>query len=80
MNFWSELEFETKKSRRGHGTIFDEDKLIVFGGYEELTTELCALKDGLFDCIVVDQSTYNFRNYAFYPEMAIVDKNFCAEN
>lgn len=64
--------------RRGHAAIFDGVELVVIGGYEAHSIEHCTQSNGRFDCFITEQvRAYDFTNYVFYPELAMVDEKFC---
>ena len=64
--------------RRGHAAIFDGVELVVIGGYEAHSIEHCTQSNGRFDCFITEQvRAYDFTNYVFYPELAIIDGTFC---
>ena len=74
---WSEVGHLNVK-RRGHGAIFDGVELVVIGGYEAHSIEHCTLTEGHFECFITEQvKTYDFTNYVFYPELAIIGGTFC---
>ena len=62
-------------ARRGHGAIFNGDVVIVAGGFEDKKTEACTIvDDGSVTCIEQDPNLYD---YCIYPEMFLVDDEFC---
>ena len=64
--------------RRGHAAIFDGVELVVIGGNEAHSIEHCTQSNGIFDCLITEQArAYDFTNYVFYPELAIIDEEFC---
>ena len=64
--------------RRGHAAIFDGVELVVIGGNEAHSIEHCTQSNGKFDCLITEQArAYDFTNYVFYPELAIIDEEFC---
>ena len=74
---WTDVG-KLKVARRGHGAAFDREKLVVFGGFEQLSIESCKLVNETFDCTLTEQlANRAFTNYAFYSELATVTGSFC---
>ena len=69
--------------RYGHRAIFDGANIIVAGGgYTERVTEVCKiLPNGQMDrrsCVEQSQLLgYSNDVYFYYPELYLVEKNFC---
>ena len=62
-------------AREGHGAIFNGDVVIVAGGSYNKKTEACTIvDDGSVTCIEQDPNLYDYR---YYPEMYLVDEDFC---
>ena len=62
--------------RRGHGVIFDGEKILVIGGYDgegPVKNEVCSLEDSTMTC--VEQSTV-LGYYVYYPELFLVAEDF----
>ena len=74
---WTEVGHLNMK-RRGHGAIFDGSELAIIGGYEAHSIEHCAQNQGRYECFVTEQvKKFDFTNYVFYPELAIIKGRFC---
>ena len=68
---------ELNYARRGHGAIFNNEEIIVAGGNGHYKTESCSVKEnGIVSC-TAQAPTLKF--YYEYPEMYLVDDNFCKD-
>ena len=59
--------------RRGHGVVFVDGKFLVIGGGGVYNNENCVFNQGEMKCS--KQST-SLTNYAFYPELYLVESDF----
>ena len=70
---WS-LAGSLKQGRRGHGVIFDGEQFVVIGGYTgSLKTENCIISGETITCTQIGPG---LDDYAYYPELALVDDNY----
>ena len=60
--------------RFAHGAIFDGSSIIVIGGRYEQKTETCKISNGQVSC---KEQSLSLMNCAFYPELYLVDENYC---
>ena len=60
-------------ARRGHGVIFVDGQFLVAGGGGLYSNENCVFSSGEMKC--TNQST-TLNNYAFYPELYLVESSF----
>ena len=68
---------ELNYARYGHGAIFNGERIIVAGGNGNYKTESCSVEEnGVVNCIEQAPTLYD---YAFYPEMYLVDDAFCKD-
>ena len=68
---------ELNYARKGHGAIYNRERIIVAGGSGEKKTESCSVEeDGVVNCTVQAPTLYK---YALYPEMYLVDDAFCKD-
>ena len=67
LNYW----------RYGHGAIYNNERIIVAGGRGNYKTESCSVdENGIVNCI---EQAPALDNYAYYPEMYLVDDAFCKD-
>ena len=63
-----------KQGRRGHAVIFDGTQFLVIGGYGgTFKTENCVPNGTTVTCTQHETGLYN---YAYYPELLLVDNDF----
>ena len=68
---------ELNYARDGHGAIYNGERIIVAGGNGNYKTESCSVdENGVVNCIEQAPTLYD---YAFYPEMYLVDDAFCKD-
>ena len=76
---WSKAG-DLSTARYGHGAIFDGEFFIIVGGYRPnlvgvlLSSEKCEFGDDGLTCTEQSPSLYG---YSFYPELFLVEKDFC---
>ena len=68
---------ELKYARDSHGAIFNGERIIVAGGYDYYKTESCSVdENGVVNCT---EQAPTLDEYAYYPEMYLVDDAFCKD-
>ena len=68
---------ELNYARNGHGAIYNGERIIVAGGVGNYKTESCSVdENGVVNCI---EQAPTLSNYAYYPEMYLVDDAFCKD-
>ena len=65
---------ELIKKRSGNNAIYDGSSLIVIGGNGRYKTERCEISNGKVTCTA---QTPELNNYVYYPELFLVQVNFC---
>ena len=69
------------EGRYGHAVMVRQDDFLVIGGYSStrrsLGTERCTMRNGQFDCTVINPY---LNNYAYYPETIFVEQDFCIKS
>ena len=70
---WSSLGL-LNSPRSSHNAIWLENRLIVVGGQGDLMTESCTIANNLTTCTDIAPILIQYRKY---PELFIVDSNFC---
>ena len=65
---------ELINKRSGNNAIYDGSSLIVIGGNGRYKTERCEISNGKVTCTA---QTPELNNYVYYPELFLVQVNFC---
>ena len=69
---WS-LAGYLKKSRYGHGVVYDGSVFLIVGGVGKVKSENCSIKDSTMQCIEHGSS---LSYYAYYPALFMVDSKY----
>ena len=68
---------ELNYAKRGHGAIYNGERIIVAGGIGNYKTESCSVEEnGVVNCI---EQAPTLDYYNDYPEMYLVDDAFCKD-
>ena len=70
---WTSLGL-LNSARSSHNVIWLENRIIVVGGQGDLMTESCTIANNQTTCTDIGPSLKQYRKY---PELFIVDSNFC---
>ena len=62
------------QSRRGHAVVFDGSQFLVIGGTGYYQTEYCVPNGVTITC--TQNLGLGLYNYAYYPELMLVDDNY----
>ena len=69
---WS-LAGTLNSGRHGHSAVFDGEKFLVVGGYDDVEAEYCKLEGKNITC---ENHIVKFFYWRYYPEIFLVDDTY----